>query len=135
MNYISDGFTESAFLKGVARLYDDVRFSYRPLLIDERSEFLDCTGKLSPAQRERETAKLMAGKLVSWDVTDRNGNALPANADNLLRLRPVLFQRLSFVVLGIEAPDEDPNGTPEEQAERQRLVEQAKQEHRPYGDV
>jgi hypothetical protein len=106
-NYIPEGYVEKAFLRGVPGLYADFRIEYRPVLPQNRTVIVRAVGRLPDDQQDPAAAKAVAKQLVSWDLANI-GKPVSITVENVLRLRPALFQRLFNVVLGMEAPDIDP---------------------------
>lgn len=113
----NDGYIASAYVDGVPQLYDAARFKYRPILIEEGSEFFETGAKLKAREADRRTAKLLKDHVTSWSLTDAQGDALPISLAVLLRLNRRLFQRLAGIVLGMEASDSDPDWSEEEKDE------------------
>ncbi len=109
--YIDDAQGEHFFIKGSPRLYPDVRGEFRPCLYDEQAGFFRANQTLGPKEETARACTLMKGKLVSWNLVQRNGDPLPISEANLRRLRPALQQRLLAIILGVEAPDEDPTAS------------------------
>ena len=46
-DYFHDGYTQSALIAAVPRLHGALRFTYRPALIEERSQLYDAAGQLN----------------------------------------------------------------------------------------
>lgn len=111
--YIPDGYTRRGFLRGIPRLYEDLRFTYRPILLAERSELNSKLALADPKQIEKLAAEAAARHLVSWDLA-HDGSVLSITAATLLRLQPSLFDRLYSVLHGRAASDEDSTGWADE---------------------
>jgi hypothetical protein len=107
-NYIDDGCTLPGFIAAVPLLYEDLRFTFRPALVGERSQLADVAAEQKPEAYDRRAAALLAQKLVAWDVVDRHGNEVDITAASILRLQPELFLKLHRIVLGRIASDVDP---------------------------
>ncbi len=108
-NYLADGYTQPAYLKGVPNLYEDLRFTYRPAVIEERSQILANFSTTKPDAFDRKVALFLAQKIKSWDIVDPPGQDVEVTAAAILRLPPELFQKLWQVVGGFEACDTDPD--------------------------
>ena len=109
--YIADGYTLTAYLAEVPRLYPALRFTYRAVLAQNRAVIfreMDKAAETDPRKAESISAAAMVAQLVSWDLVDQKGEAVPISASNILRLQPTLGVRLFRVLMGREAPDEDP---------------------------
>ncbi len=110
--YIHDGYTMPGYVRGESRLHPSVRFTYRPLLTQDRAVVVrQISLARDPRQEERIAAQAIYGQLLDWDVVkvvDSSAQSVPLEVDELLRLQPRLFNRLLRIVLGDEACDEDP---------------------------
>ncbi len=104
-----DGYTEPGYLTGVRNLYPPCRFSYRPMLTSERMDFIGGNASLKPRQQNQRVAELLAKRITKWDLKKPDGSPVPLVADQVLRLKPALFERLYEVVLGTVAYDDDPD--------------------------
>ena len=99
--YLPDGYTAKGYLAEVPRLYDALRFEYRPCPVDEGSEFLEAGYKLTPKQADARTAQFLSDHLVSWDLTGTDGQLLPIAPSTFLKglFNRVVFKRLAQIVL------------------------------------
>ena len=120
--YLRDGYNQHGFIRGVPRLFDDVRFEYRPCLHEERLGLDLANPRLTPKELAQRTYKLLADKLLSWDVkADENDDEhLPIKLDSIRRLHPAVIERLYAIVVGDIPPDEDPMQSDRETEERLR---------------
>ena len=120
-SFIPDGYTEKGFIKGVDRLYGDLRFTYRPATPDEVGEYSES----APTKRGREeiqfAARFLKGKLLAWDMKDPSGHAVPLTVENLCRVNRLLLLRIIYVVHGSDASDMDPEGAGDGQTGKERL--------------
>jgi hypothetical protein len=120
--YLEKNCTSKAFVRAVAGLYPDVRFTYRPALVEEREIVIAPNRDAKPDAIVRKTAAFVADKLAEWDVKDSKGNAVEKSAANLLRLQPALYDRFVGIVLGYLPTDIDPTwpeAVKEKEAEEQ----------------
>jgi hypothetical protein len=113
-----DGYTEDGYIAEVPRLHPALRFRFRPMLSTERAQAMRDMGKAinSPNAKQSEiiSAKLMAERILEWDLKDGSGNIVPVTADMILRVKPQLSNRLyAIVVLGTAPSDEDPESEKE----------------------
>lgn len=107
-SYFDDGYTRAGFIAPVPMLHAGMRFVFRPARVEQRSR-LNAAARRLPAHRyDRRVAAFAACQLVAWDVTDGRGHPVPISPAALLRLHPELFVRLTRIVLGWIAADEDP---------------------------
>jgi hypothetical protein len=116
-NYIPDGYTESGYIKAATGLYGEFRFKYRPMLQEEKDAILEAVEKKGAIAKTLLLAQSLQARITEWDLTD-NRSATPKpvliQVDNVRRLRPALFNRLFWIVAGIEASDPDPKAAPAE---------------------
>ncbi len=47
-NYFHDGYTQSGFIAAVPRMHGELRFTYRPALVEERSQLSEAARQLKP---------------------------------------------------------------------------------------
>ncbi len=108
VNYFHDGYTRSGYIAAAPRLHGDLRFTYRPALVEERSQLGDLARRLKPHLYDRHAAAFTAQKLVDWDLVDARESPVPISGETLLRLQPDLFVKLHQIVSGWLASDVDP---------------------------
>lgn len=109
LDFIPDGYTESGFIQAVAGLHGEFRFSFRPMLIEERSVILsERMTRLPEEQQDLKTAKAMQARLVTWSLRDAQGACVPIELGEIRRLKPALFRRLFLIVAGLEPSDPTP---------------------------
>jgi hypothetical protein len=123
-DYFHDGYTERAWIAAVPGLHGALRFSYRPALIEERSQLYDAAGQLNAHGFDCHVARFLAQKIVAWDLVDAHGQPVPTAAETLLRIQPELFIKLNQIILGVTASDIDPNWPAET---RDRLLDETAQ--------
>lgn len=106
LDYIPDGYTEEGYIREVPGLHGPVRFTFRPMLVVQRAGlFGQRTLSLPDELQDRRCADVLCAQLVSWSVTDSEGRPLAVTAENILRLKPALFQRILAIVSGVEPSD------------------------------
>lgn len=110
-NFLDDGYTEKSFIRGVPGLFGDLRFEFRPMRLDQRAPVLSKWNKLEADKQTAAMAQFVARQLVSWQLKTAKGHDVPVSAENLMRLRPALQERLVNIVLGIEPADLDGDAT------------------------
>lgn len=104
-----DGWTMDGYLEGVDHQVPEMRFTYRPLISEERSAFVDAQKGKPGAKQDQEIAKKLAERIKSWDLKDQAGEPLPITVANVRRLLFPTFNRLSgIVVFGTQVCDPDP---------------------------
>jgi hypothetical protein len=109
LDYISDGYTEAAFLKGEDRIHGPFRFEFRPMLVEERALlYSDAVERLPDDAKLKKRAQAVAARIKSWSLEDGNRRPVAPDVGNLLRLKATLFWRVLNVVMGIDVGDLDP---------------------------
>lgn len=116
LNIIPDGYTEEGYIAEDVRLHGELRFSYRPMLAEDRDAIEKVARAGSAVQAHALYRKAVASRVTNWSEQDAHGVPVPINDANLKRMRPLLFDRLYNVVSGFRASDADPTRelTPEE---------------------
>ena len=116
--YIHDGYTINGYIAAVPRLHPEMRFVYRPMLVQNRSViFREIRLATDARKTESIAAAAIKSQLVSWDVVDHQGSAVTIEVPHALRLQQALFQKLFSIVTGDVPSDEDPLIQAGEQAE------------------
>lgn len=114
---IDDGYTEAGYIAEVPGLYDELRFTYRPLLHLERDAVSDQSGK-SAKDFEAVLVAVMQSKLKAWEALDGKGSPMPINSATIKRLQPALFDKLYAIIAGRIPSDVDPKTeAPRQQAD------------------
>lgn len=109
LGYIHDGYTMSGFIAAVPRLYPALRFSYRPVLSQNRAViFRQIASANDPRREESLAAQAIKSQLVGWDLKDQKDEPVAIEVSNILRMQPRLMNRLFRIVMGDEPGDEDP---------------------------
>jgi len=106
LDYIPDGYIEEGYIRAAAGLHGSVRFTFRPMRVVEQAALFGQRMLSLPEElQDRRCADVLCSHLISWSVVDANGRTLELTAENILRLKPALFQRLLAIVSGIEPSD------------------------------
>jgi hypothetical protein len=113
---------EDGYLAPSEGIHGGVRFTFTPLLVEERSAFLDKMEKCKDrAQQDRVTAIELERIIKSWDLTRPDGNPVPATAKNILRLKFRLFNEIQAIAIyGTRGSDSDPGEPIEDKLETDR---------------
>ena len=108
--FITENCIEERYIKAVERMHPEVRFKFRPILAEDRAEFIHRTGKeKDPKRAERIAGKALADHLVSWSLGD------DVSPGRIMKLKPSLLARLVSIVLYARDPgDDDPTDTDDE---------------------
>lgn len=114
-SYIEDGHTLKGFVAEVPGLHGPLCFEYRPLLKVERSIVYDKIKRLPPAAAEEESDRVLASRLVDWDLVTTQGEAVPRTKEHVAKLQSVLSSKLFAIVTGVAPTDvkSEWNGTQE----------------------
>ena len=107
-NIIHDGYTIDAYVREAPRLYQAMRFKFRPMLAESVSELGRRTEKAEGAQFMAIVAKVVSEQIVEWDETDAKGNPVPVSLETTRRLPYPLLFRLYGIVRMMEPHDEVP---------------------------
>jgi len=116
-DFIPDGYTEDGFIAASAGFHGELRFRFRPCDPIEQGRLLEQSDRIPLDQYRRNLSEVVATKIEWWSLVDKEGTTVQAKPDNLRRLRPALFRRVTAIVLGIEASDEDPRWAEETKRE------------------
>lgn len=134
--WIPDGYTERGFIEPVENLHEGLRFRYRPMLIEDGSEFIDSVARLKPREAERKTAAMLAKQLIDWELrSPSTGEQVEKSPASILKLKRVVFQRLTQIVLGMQPSDTDPEWPAENQDEHIDRKTDVTADGRPIGAV
>ena len=108
--FITEDCIEERYIEAVDRMHPEARFKFRPILAEDRAEFIHRAGKEEdPKRAERIAGKALADHLVSWSLGD---DVSPAR---IMKLKPSLLSRLVSIVLYARDPgDDDPTATDDE---------------------
>ncbi len=102
--YITDGYTEKAFIKGIPGMYENVHFEYRTMLSDKIRAVTHSWALLSAAEQTRRINSVILKQVISWDI-EHEGEVLPVEQKVLSRLRHNLMDRIFNIVAQFEAGD------------------------------
>ena len=106
--YLHDGYTRPGYIAPEPDLHGELRFVFRPGVVEERGQLVDAAQRMASDAYDRHLAVYLAEKLVRWELVDEQGQEVPVTADHILRLHPELFIALEQIVLGWIASDVDP---------------------------
>lgn len=109
-DFIDDGYTESFYVAAVPGLHGALGGQMRPLVPREVSRAIHHCQQHedNPEQVDLLCARVIAEKLISWDLRDRHGRPIAISEANVLRMRASLMNKLWGIVLGTRASDQDP---------------------------
>lgn len=117
-----DGYTEEGYIAEIPRLHPSLRFRFRPMLPAERAQAMremDAAVKSANAKMsEIVSARLMAKRILEWDLKNSQGEVVPISEEIFLKMRPVLSNKLyAITITGLMASDEDPDAAAEKKPE------------------
>lgn len=135
LNYIPDGYSQDAYLRESPGLHGEMRFRYRPMLVEEKNQIVAAADKKGAGQGDMLLAEAVARRIVEWDVRDAQGAVIPITADTVRRLRPTLFNRVFWVIAGVESADTDERAEAESRNQQAAELLQAAIEGRPLGAI
>jgi hypothetical protein len=107
-DYISDGYTEEGYIAEQPGMNGELRFTFRPFLIDERAVITNGAEKLDVAMRERKYAAAVASKLKSWTLLDGGGKLVEITPETVAHVNPPVLVRLTDIVMKMRPSDIDP---------------------------
>ena len=136
LNFVpDDGYTELGFIKATPGLHGDLRFTFRPFLVEERSKLLRQIENLDQEKQDAIVAQTFYERLTQWDLTDQKGTRVPVSLRAARRLKPTLFYRLWAILLGTDASDLDPEWSTEETTDLLESEVEANEGPAPIGVV
>lgn len=130
-----DGYTEPGYIQPLPHVHGEFRFTFRPTLVEERSQAMEAAGQLKADACDRAAASQIVQKLVTWSLVDARQRPVPITAKNVLRLKGRLFDRLYGIILGTEASDTDPLWRDEDKREHEERRLESALTGRPFGLV
>ena len=69
LGYIHDGYTISAYISALPRLYPELRFSYRPVLSQNRAVIFRQIASIDdPRKEESIAAQAIKAQMIDWDL-------------------------------------------------------------------
>jgi hypothetical protein len=107
----NDGYTETAYIAEVPRLYPEVRITFRPLPNEKRTLISYQIDKKKDTDRPGHWNAVIAKQVLSWSLKDEKGDPLPTTDKLISRLKPALYTRIFGLIMGSDNGDEDPNGS------------------------
>lgn len=112
-NVIYDGYNQEGYILAEPRMHEELRFTYRPVLIAERDKFLAEARDPAapPGTFSKLSAALVATKIKKWSLVDDQDRPQSISKETMLTITPTLFTKICDVVLGFTASDEDPTWT------------------------
>ena len=139
-SFFRDGYTVKAFIKGIPRLFDDLRFEFRPCLHEERLALDLANPRLNAKELAQRTYKLLAEKVKSWDLTVPHQTTgelelVAISTATIRHLQPVLLDVLYKIVVGDFPPDEDPLQSTEQTEEDMRDKLAASEKGQTFGQA
>jgi hypothetical protein len=110
-NYIPDGYTLPVYFKEIPGVHGEFRGRFRPLILIQQGQV---QRELSTCDEDWEKRQWVAARwitqqLVDWDIKKPNGQSVDhKDVNEVMRLRPTLFNRLWNVINNQDGGDIDP---------------------------
>jgi hypothetical protein len=102
--FIEDGYTATAYIAARRNIHSEVRFSFRPCVVEERTKVINAVRK------DDDNADLITGDMLSKKITKWSLPSGKLNAKSIMKLKPAIFNRLfDIVITGIDGGDVDPD--------------------------
>lgn len=110
---IDDGYEENGYIAEVPRLHPALRFRFRPMTSGERTaamrEMERALKSPNPKMSEIVSARMMAERILEWDLANGQGEIVPVTEENILKVKPTLSNKLySITITAVVGSDEDP---------------------------
>ena len=136
LNYTpEDGYTEPGFIRAEEGLHGELRFSFRPLLVEQQAGIVASLETMKPGAKVRKIAQVIAEQVNQWSLTDAEDDPVPISEKTTRLLKFSVFYRLWGIVLGTEPTDIDPQWEQERTNEEQAFQSQAAESETPVGQV
>jgi len=110
-NRITSATSRAGYIKAEDGLYNEMRFTYRPVPVRNRQALLEQLKQPQDVYVDLCCA-LLAEHVTEWDI-DEGGNKVPINKQTVSEIVPELWWKLYRIVMGTVASDKDPNWTAE----------------------
>ena len=110
-SFIEDGLTCDGHIRAYDGLHEGLTFQYRPMLdraITRMSNVARDVATMTDSEVDQALSSPIADHLVTWDLKDSKGSAVPITAENVARLQPQLLLDLLAIVQGKQASDPMP---------------------------
>jgi hypothetical protein len=133
--HIRDGFTRRSFIKEVPGLHGELRFSYRPMLPEQRNAVRRLVSGEKGDKGDVLLRTAIAEHLVDWSATDDDGRSVKIGPEGVRRLPPALYDRLYLIVSGMDASDPEPDASDEEETGYAAALRKAAETGAAVGDV
>lgn len=109
-----DGYTLDAYISALPKVHNAVRISFRPTYVTDRALLVEANRKLDEKKFAVHLSDWAAKHLVSWSIQEKVGGQLvpmPITTENILKLKPQLWSRLTTIVCWGDGGDQDPEAT------------------------
>lgn len=101
--FIDDGYTEDVRLPEIPGIAPAIRLTFRPMTTSEYANYLQFHERNTPVETKSEASRLLQSKICTWDLKNGRGESVPCTADNIQRLKPVVWNGLWEIVAGTRA--------------------------------
>ena len=106
-----DGYTLDAYIQALPKVHNEVRLSFRPTYVTDRAQLVEANRKLDETKFAKYLSEWTAKHLVSWSIHQKVKGVMipmPITAENILKLKPQLWTKLTGIVCWGEGGDQDP---------------------------
>ena len=115
VNYIPDGYTLPVYFRELPGVYGEFRGRARPLVITQQGQ-IQREMQLAEEDWEKRqwvAARWISHQLVDWNIKTPTGEQVDhRDVNQVLRLRPALFNRLWAFINNNDGGDIDPDAAP-----------------------
>ena len=102
--FIDDGYDLDGEVPAMARLYAAIPFRYRPALPAEIVAFTRGQNRGTPAQEILHQSQFILDHLVSWDVTNKQGELIRPSLDMLGKMYGNILASFVNHICGWQSP-------------------------------
>lgn len=111
-NIIQDGMNEPGYIAERKGLFDAVRFTYRPMLHEERTGVNQLIA-LGGIKGTRAIYSAIHKHVVEWDIKGPDGKTVELSLANVAKARPMLVEAFYNIISGWLPSDPDPTASPD----------------------
>lgn len=133
--HIRDGFTRRGYVKEVPGLHGEMRFSFRPMLPEQRNAVRRIVSQEKGDKADVLLRTAIAEHLVDWSAADEEGRDVKIGPEGVRRLPPSLYDRLYLIISGMDASDPEPDAGDEEESSYAATLRKAAETGSVPGDV
>jgi len=114
---IEDGYTRDGYLAGSDGRYEAIRFTYRPMLPNEVTQYERKCSNDTKGDTGDMGAAIVTKHLRSWSEVDDAEKPVPLEFNNVRRLHPFLLIAVENIIKGYIPSDRDPDKSTDKETE------------------